>query len=87
MLRPGGRLVFANPVRVEPADPRLKLRSRRAVDMGGFDCSLEVYAKVPADRMREPTRREVAGSLKDFTPRRAQSADGPFDPHFRRFSS
>ena len=45
MLRPGGRLVFANPLRVEPADARLQRESRRVVDMGGFDCRLEVYVK------------------------------------------
>jgi 23S rRNA G2445 N2-methylase RlmL len=47
MLRPGGRLVFANPVRVEPTDQSLKLLSRRPVDFGGFECRLEVYSKTP----------------------------------------
>lgn len=44
-LRPGGRLVFANPLRLEPRDPSLKLQSRRVVDLGGFDCRLEMYLK------------------------------------------
>ena len=45
VLRPGGRLVFANPLRLAPADPTLKLQSRRTVDLGGFECLLEVYVK------------------------------------------
>jgi 23S rRNA G2445 N2-methylase RlmL len=49
MLRPGGRLVFANPVRVEPVDATLNLQSRRVVDFGGFDCRLEVYTKTKGD--------------------------------------
>jgi 23S rRNA G2445 N2-methylase RlmL len=44
-LRPGGRLVFANPLHMEPADPSLKLQSRQVIDLGGFDCRLEVYRK------------------------------------------
>jgi predicted RNA methylase len=44
-LKPGGRLIFPNPVRVEPKDPTLQLQSRRTIDLGGFDCSLEVYRK------------------------------------------
>ena len=46
VLRPGGRLVFANPLRVEPSDPTLQLRGRQTVDLGGFDCRLELYEKV-----------------------------------------
>ena len=45
-LKPGGRLVFANPVRAEPADRSLQLQSRQAIDLGGFECRLEVYRKV-----------------------------------------
>ncbi|MDX2111098.1 MAG: methyltransferase [Verrucomicrobiota bacterium] len=44
-LRPGGRLIIANPLRVEPADPSLKLQYRQIVDMGGFKASLEKYVK------------------------------------------
>jgi 23S rRNA G2445 N2-methylase RlmL len=44
-LKPGGRLVFANPLRLEPRDPSLKLQSRQIVDLGGFDCRLELYLK------------------------------------------
>ncbi|MEA3187972.1 MAG: hypothetical protein QOD99_1802 [Chthoniobacter sp.] len=43
MLRPGGRLVFANPLRMET--PLLKLQSRQVVDFGGFDCRVERYLK------------------------------------------
>lgn len=45
VLKPGGRLVFANPLRLTPADPSLKLQSRQTVDLGGFDCLLELYTK------------------------------------------
>ena len=44
-LKPGGRLVFVNPTRMESPDPRLKLKSRQSVDMSGFDARLEVYVK------------------------------------------
>jgi tRNA G10 N-methylase Trm11 len=44
-LKPGGRLVFANPLKVEPADRSLELQYRQAIDLGGFDCRLEVYTK------------------------------------------
>jgi tRNA G10 N-methylase Trm11 len=44
-LREGGRLVLANPLRMERPHPALQLRFRRAVDFGGFDCRLEMYQK------------------------------------------
>ena len=44
-LKPGGRLVFPNPLRLEPRDPSLQLQYREVVDLGGFDCRLEVYLK------------------------------------------
>ncbi len=45
-LKPGGRLIFANPLRLEPQDPSLKLKYRKVVDLGGFNCRLEMYVKV-----------------------------------------
>jgi len=47
VLKPGGRLVFANPVRIEPRDPSLVLQYREVIDLGGFDCRLEKYQKRP----------------------------------------
>jgi 23S rRNA G2445 N2-methylase RlmL len=44
-LKPGGRLVFANPLRTGPTDPAMKLEYRQAIDMGGFECRLEMYRK------------------------------------------
>ena len=44
-LKPGGRLVFANPLRLAPRDPTLKLEYRQSVDLGGFDCRVEMYRK------------------------------------------
>lgn len=46
VLKPGGRLVFANPLRIEPLDPSLKLQYRQVIDLGGFDCRLEMYLKL-----------------------------------------
>jgi 23S rRNA G2445 N2-methylase RlmL len=45
VLKPGGRLIFANPLRIEPRDPSLRLKYRRVIDLGGFDCRLEMYLK------------------------------------------
>ncbi len=45
VLKPGGRLVFANPLRLEPRDSSLKLQYRQVVDLGGFNCRLETYLK------------------------------------------
>jgi 23S rRNA G2445 N2-methylase RlmL len=45
VLRPGGRLVFPNPVRIQTPPAALELKSRQTVDLGGFDCRLEVYQK------------------------------------------
>jgi len=45
LLKPGGRLIFANPLRSDAVVPGLKLHSRQKVDFGGFDCRLEVYTK------------------------------------------
>ena len=45
VLRPGGRLVFVNPLRLESQDPTLRLESRRPVDLGGYECRVEVYRK------------------------------------------
>jgi SAM-dependent methyltransferase len=46
VLKPGGKLIFANPIRMESAPRGLKLESRRTVDFGGFTCRLEVYLRV-----------------------------------------
>jgi tRNA G10 N-methylase Trm11 len=46
VLRPGGRLIFANPLHIEPLDPSLKLKYRKVVDLGGFNCRLEMYLKL-----------------------------------------
>lgn len=62
MLKPGGRLIFPNPLKIEPRDPSLKLLSRQTVDLGGFDCRLEVYGKLPGSPA--PTSQE-----RDRTPR------------------
>jgi precorrin-6B methylase 2 len=45
VLKPGGRLVFANPLRLESPERSLKLQLRQVVDFGGFDCRLELYRK------------------------------------------
>lgn len=45
MLRSGGRLVLINPFPKEKSYPSLALKARHTVDMGGFDCHLELYEK------------------------------------------
>jgi tRNA G10 N-methylase Trm11 len=52
-LKPGGRLVFVNPLRSESPHPGLKLQSRQLVDMSGFDCRMEMYKKSePCEALR-----------------------------------
>jgi 23S rRNA G2445 N2-methylase RlmL len=45
VLKPGGRLVFANPLPLVNPARSLKLQSAQVVDFGGFDCQLEKYIK------------------------------------------
>jgi hypothetical protein len=49
-LEPGGLLIFTNPLRDGPSSPSLKLEYRQTVDLGGFDCQLEMYSKRVARR-------------------------------------
>ncbi|MEI6033232.1 MAG: methyltransferase [Verrucomicrobiae bacterium] len=49
-LRPGGRLVFVNPLHMENPHPLLRLQSRQVVDMSGFEARMEVYAKSVGSR-------------------------------------
>jgi predicted RNA methylase len=46
VLRPGGRLVLANPVSMAKLPRTLQLQSRQTVDFGGFDCRVEKYLKL-----------------------------------------
>jgi len=52
VLKPGGRLIFANPLHIEPQDPSLKLKYRKVIDLGGFDCRLEMYLKRAGGKWR-----------------------------------
>jgi hypothetical protein len=45
LLKPGGRLVFPNPLRLRPRDRSLAMEYSKPVDLGGFDCRLELYRK------------------------------------------
>jgi hypothetical protein len=45
-LRPGGRLILANPTRIDSPPPGLRLEERRMADLGGFDCRLEHWCRV-----------------------------------------
>jgi len=47
VLRPGGRLVFVNPLHLENPHPALVLEARHVVDMSGFDCRVELYVRRP----------------------------------------
>ncbi|WPJ96560.1 methyltransferase [Coraliomargarita algicola] len=44
-LRPGGRLVFINPLKLDSPDGSLTLEARHLVDLGGFDCRVEKWVK------------------------------------------
>jgi 23S rRNA G2445 N2-methylase RlmL len=44
-LRPGGRLVFINPLKLESPAAELSLEARHLVDIGGFDCRVEKWVK------------------------------------------
>ena len=46
VLRPGGRLVLANPISLQDPPPALRLLARHPVDFGGFDCLVEKYLKL-----------------------------------------
>ncbi len=46
VLKPGGRLVFINPLSMETPHPLMKLEIRQKVDMGGFECRMEKYLRV-----------------------------------------
>jgi 23S rRNA G2445 N2-methylase RlmL len=46
VLQAGGRLVFANPVRLESPERSLRLEYRQVAEFGGFHCRLEKYVKV-----------------------------------------
>ncbi len=56
VLKPGGKLIFANPVRMESSQRSLKLQSRRTVDFGGFQCRLEEYLKLAEPQVRTKPR-------------------------------
>jgi 23S rRNA G2445 N2-methylase RlmL len=44
-LRPGGRMVWINPLKVKPPDSTLYLEFQQTVDLGGFACRLELLRK------------------------------------------
>jgi 23S rRNA G2445 N2-methylase RlmL len=46
VLKPGGRLVFANPLYLDNPNRLLKLETRQVVDFSGFDCRVEKYVKL-----------------------------------------
>jgi len=48
VLKPGGRLVFVNPLARVTPPPSLKLEFAQKVDMGGFECRLEKYFRTAA---------------------------------------
>ncbi len=43
LLRPGGSLVFVNPVSLPSPHRSLRLESSRLIDLGGFECRLQHY--------------------------------------------
>jgi 23S rRNA G2445 N2-methylase RlmL len=90
VLRPGGRLVFVNPLRLDSRDRTLSLDYRRTVDLGGFDCRLEVWRKTaqPVPPVAPPVsacaadRRDASGSRRDDRDRGPRPGPG-HDPRPR----
>ncbi|NBV84809.1 MAG: hypothetical protein EBS01_00755 [Verrucomicrobia bacterium] len=56
LLRPGGRLVFVNPLNLGPSGYGLRLESGRSVDLGFAHFQLEKYVKEGATRGALPSR-------------------------------
>ncbi len=52
VLRPGGRLILTNPIHIEAPHRLLRREFRQAVDMSGFQCRVEKYARLPDPRRR-----------------------------------
>jgi 23S rRNA G2445 N2-methylase RlmL len=44
-LRPGGRMVWINPLKIKPPASSLRLEFQQTVDLGGFTCRLELLRK------------------------------------------
>ncbi len=83
VLRPGGRLVFTNPLRLEPRDPSLALEYRRTVDLGGFDCRLEMWRKtegLPRVSTGAAGRGDARGSRRDGPDRDPRRRADPARP-------
>ena len=92
VLKPGGRLIFPNPLRLEPADLSLKLESRRTIDLGGFDCRLEVWRKTEAPPAApplpppppKPARKPARASEPWYKPvAKGRTRHGKFPPPLR----
>lgn len=69
----GGRLIFVNPLRTEPQDPSLKLEYRKTVDLGGFNCRLEMYRKVASKISRATKPSTKSGPPTQTAPRKAKT--------------
>ena len=44
-LRPGGRMVWINPLKIKPPASSLRIEFQQTVDLGGFACRLELLRK------------------------------------------
>jgi tRNA G10 N-methylase Trm11 len=77
VLKPGGRLIFVNPMRIEPSDPSLELKYRRVVDLGGFNARLEMYLKRASFLRRARPGSPLAKSHDLFHPVRKPRAGRP----------
>ena len=65
VLKPGGRLVLANPLPIKPRGTSLKLQFREKIDLGGFHCHLEKYVKRSAGGSRHPMAPSFSGLERD----------------------
>lgn len=79
LLKTGGRLVLTNPFPMETANPLLQREYQQLVDLGGFDCRLELYRKLAAPVVAvaaaEITRGERGGTPVAATPKVQRGGD------------
>jgi len=67
-LQFGGRLIFVNPLRTAPNDSSLKLEYQKTIDLGGFNCRLEMYRKVlPENQIKSSKQLPNSANQKALT--------------------
>jgi hypothetical protein len=57
-------MVLVNPLRTEPQDPTLHREYQQTVDLGGFNCRLEMYRKVGAGKLGKSFKPSLKGQAE-----------------------